>query len=80
MEPMSRKDFFETFVKLIGLWMFVNGLALLLYAGYHAWQSGFSAFAVGEYLMSAMPRILIGLLLVGKSGWVTRICHRHDAA
>lgn len=68
---MTQREFFEAVAKLIGLYFLARSWITLFTGIGYSFYTGLESQIFGEYLLSAIPYMVVGLFLMLTSGWIT---------
>ena len=72
---MNPRDIFQVLLRVLGVWLLFLGVRGLCGSVYYTIKVGFTADIVGDFLVSAMPSILVGLYLLSGANWLVRRCY-----
>ena len=72
---MKSRDLFQVMLRVLGVWFLFYGFKSVVYGIYYTSLVDLSASIVGDYLLRALPEILIGLYLFSGAKLLVKFCY-----
>jgi hypothetical protein len=77
---MTNASLFDAAIRVVGIWLLVRCVQSLVYVVYYAALVHLSSEVAGQYLLAALSQCVLGLLLIGAGGRITRFVYKNAQA